>query len=197
MTAPLHTLSPQREPGRSRPNKAAVRQAFTRLIEALGITEQTDAQTAQRATSLWLEHLLASEHGSVDEALGPGLASEQNGPILLEPMGFHLVCPHHLTIAAGNASVAFWPAGRIVGFGRLQKLVHAATAQVALQEVATSQIAQTIMRALAPRAVAVRLRAEHLCHTVLHPRAHNSQATSWGLLGEPDLAVQLQRLLHP
>lgn len=195
MNAPLHNLPHRSDAPRRDVDPQAVRRAFESLIEALGIGDATDAQTPSRAAALWTEHLTAGHNVDLRTVLGPALASEQRAPIVIEPMGFHLVCPHHLTIASGTASIAYWPQGHIVGFGRLAKLVELATSRLALQEDVAHDIAHALMQALDAKAVAVRLRAEHLCHTVLHPRSHGAKASTWGLLGDEAVWPQLQSML--
>lgn len=197
MNAPLHHPPKRPQQLSSRRDPAAVAAAFAALVEALGLGETADAQTPGRAASLWLEHLTRHEGHSCAEALGDVLPAAHDAPIVLGPMGFHLVCPHHLTVASGAADVAFWPKAHIVGFGRIAQLVSVATARLALQEDATTAIAQALMQQLQPKAVAVRLRAEHLCHTVLYPRSQGAKATTWSLLGEPASASALQQLVGP
>jgi GTP cyclohydrolase I len=195
MNAPFDNLFASPPPRRRAIDARAVRQAFASLIEALDITDAADAQTPDRAAALWVDHLIAGQHADLAAALGPALRSEQHAPIVIEPLGFHIVCPHHLTVASGTASIAYWPAGQIVGFGRVAKLVEVATARLALQEEATADIAKALMHVLQAQAVVVRLRAEHLCHTVLHPRSHGAKATTWGFEGDAALLPQLQSLL--
>lgn len=184
-------------PPRRRIDPAAVRQAFTGLIEALGIADVTDHRTAYRATTLWLDHLMVGLAQDLKASLGPALSSDQSAPISIEPMGFHLVCPHHLTIASGTASIAYWPTGRIVGFGRLANLVQIATCRPALQENVAADIAKTLMQVTGAKAVTVRLRAEHPCHTILQPASHGARATTWAFEGDSTAALQLQGLLGP
>jgi GTP cyclohydrolase I len=175
--------------------RQAVRACFAALIEALGAAEAADADTAQRAGSLWLDHLLAGQGRDPHAAVGRGIASAERTPVLVSGLGFHLVCPHHLTVATGTAALGYVPAGRVVGFGHLSELVQVCTARMALQEDATATIAQTLQHALGAHAVAVRLQAHHLCHSVLYPRAQAAQAVTWALEGDAAAATHLQGLL--
>jgi GTP cyclohydrolase I len=177
--------------------RPAVRAAFFALLHAWGAADSAEADTANRATSLWLEHLLAGQNADPAAALGRGAPATVKTPVHIDGLGFHMVCPHHLTVASGTATVAYAPMGRLVGFGHLAALVHACTARLVLQEEATEQIGHTLRTGVNAKAVAVRLQAHHPCHSVLYPRSHGATATTWALVGDPKTALALQQAMPP
>lgn len=76
---------------------------------------------------------------------------------------FHSLCAHHGLPFYGDAAVGYLPADRIVGLSKLARVVDYHARRFQTQEALTRDIATTLEGALAPRGVAVVLRAEHLC----------------------------------
>ena len=83
--------------------------------------------------------------------------------VTLTGIPFHGVCPHHLLPFHGVAHVAYAPRGRIVGLGRIERLVACLSRRLVLQESLTHAIAEALMSTLDAEGAAVALDAEHLC----------------------------------
>ena len=175
----------------------ALQTAFATVLAALPRVQPGGLEgTPARAAELWLKHLLRGEGRDLNAALGRGVPSTASAPVAVSGMGVHLICPHHLTVACGTADVAYVPAGRIVGLGRLSHLVEMATSRLVLQEDATESIATALEISLAPAAVMVIIEARHPCHTILHPRSHAAQTQTWALRGPPSSRKKLERLIQ-
>ena len=86
--------------------------------------------------------------------------------VILRDIPFFSMCEHHFLPFHGSAHVAYVPRGRIVGISKIARLVDAIARRPQLQERLTSQVADTLMRALEPDGVAVAVDAEHLCMTM-------------------------------
>ena len=74
-------------------------------------------------------------------------------------------CEHHMAPITGVAHVAYIPANKVVGLSKLARVVEAFSKRLQTQERLTMQIANTIMRVLRPRGVAVTIDATHQCMT--------------------------------
>lgn len=83
--------------------------------------------------------------------------------VLLRDIDFHSLCEHHLLPFHGKAHVAYLPNGRVVGLSKLARTVDAFARRPQVQERMTCQIADALMRNLAPKGVVVVVEAEHLC----------------------------------
>ena len=83
--------------------------------------------------------------------------------VVVGGLRFHAMCPHHLLPYRGVAHVAYLPAGKLVGFGRLAELVDCFTKRLTLQERATHQIADALCRHLGARGAGCVIEAEQLC----------------------------------
>ncbi|MEZ4273399.1 MAG: GTP cyclohydrolase I [Myxococcota bacterium] len=76
------------------------------------------------------------------------IKAQSNGPVILTKIGVHLICPHHLTVAFGEASVAYIPGTQVASFGAISDLVQACTARLTFQETATQDIVDNLAQHL-------------------------------------------------
>ena len=85
--------------------------------------------------------------------------------VLIRDIPFSSMCEHHLVPFIGRAHVGYVPneQGQVTGLSKLARLVDLVAKRPNLQERITSQVADTLERALAPRGVIVVIEAEHLC----------------------------------
>jgi GTP cyclohydrolase I len=85
--------------------------------------------------------------------------------VLVRDIEVMSTCEHHLLPFHGVAHVGYIPGsnGRITGLSKLARLVEVYARRPQVQEQLTSQIADTLMKALDPRGVIVVVECEHLC----------------------------------
>jgi GTP cyclohydrolase IA len=108
--------------------------------------------------------------------------------VLLRDVDFRSICEHHLLPFIGVAHLAYVPGERIVGLGRLPRVVETLSSRPQLQERLGEQIAAAIDEGLAPRGVLVMLDARHGCVTARGTRQVDSTTVtvaSRGTLSEP------------
>jgi len=86
--------------------------------------------------------------------------------ILLRDVRLESHCEHHIAPFVGVAHVAYVPDRRVVGLSKLARVVDIFARRLQVQESLTAQIATTIQDALAPKGVAVMIRAVHQCMTL-------------------------------
>jgi GTP cyclohydrolase I len=85
--------------------------------------------------------------------------------VLVKDIPLYSTCEHHLVPWHGNAAVGYIPgqAGRITGLSKLARVVELYARRPQVQERLTAQVADAVMRKLAPHGVIVVVQAEHLC----------------------------------
>ena len=83
--------------------------------------------------------------------------------VTLKDIRFESFCEHHLAPIIGTVHLAYIPQGRVVGISKLARLVDVFSKRLQVQEKMTSQIADTLQRALKPIGVAVLVEGEHHC----------------------------------
>jgi GTP cyclohydrolase I len=88
--------------------------------------------------------------------------------IMVKDIPLQSLCEHHLLPFNGQAHVAYIPnkRGEITGLSKLARVVDVLSKRPQVQERLTTEIADTIERALSPRGVFVMIEAEHLCMTM-------------------------------
>jgi GTP cyclohydrolase I len=90
-------------------------------------------------------------------------AGELGELVLVRDIEFRSICEHHLLPFTGVAHVAYVPAQRIVGLGKIARVVETLASRPQLQERLTEEIAQALEDGLEPRGVLVVLDASHGC----------------------------------
>lgn len=108
--------------------------------------------------------------------------------VLIRDIAFRSICEHHLLPFTGVAHVAYVPAGRIVGLGRVTHVVATLASRPQLQERLTEEIADVLVTGLRPRGVLVVLDSVQQCLTtrgVRQPTATAVTMASRGTLDDP------------
>ena len=75
-------------------------------------------------------------------------------------------CEHHMAPIIGVAHIAYIPNKRVVGLSKLARVVEVFSKRLQTQERLTIQIANTLMKALNAKGVAVSIDATHQCMTM-------------------------------
>jgi len=88
--------------------------------------------------------------------------------IMVKDIPLQSLCEHHLLPFNGHAHVAYIPNkdGQITGLSKVARVVDILSKRPQVQERLTTEIADTLERALEPRGVFVMIEAEHLCMTM-------------------------------
>jgi GTP cyclohydrolase I len=124
------------------------------------------------------------EH-SEEMALGD---DERGELVLLRDIDFRSMCEHHLLPFTGVAHVAYIPDKRVVGLGKIPRVVETLASRPQLQERLTEEIADALDRGLEPRGVLVVLDATHSCVAARGVRQSKSTTVTLatrGVLSDP------------
>ena len=127
-----------------------------------------------------------------------GVDAETSELVLLRDIEFRSICEHHLLPFIGVAHVAYLPGDRIVGLGRLPRVVDTLSSRPQLQERLTEEIADALESGLAPRGVLVVLDAVHSCVAARGTRQTKSSTVtmaSRGELAEPVARAEIMALI--
>ena len=168
---------------------AAVERAVAELIRALGLDPSLDpelASTPERVAEFYREALAGLDPAAEPDLVTmPGAGEE--GLVVVRDLPFHSLCVHHFAPFFGRATVAYLPAGRLLGLSGIARLVDFYARRPQLQERMTAQIADHLERAVSPRGVAVILSARHLCMEMRGIRKRGMVETRQvrGALAEP------------
>lgn len=119
--------------------------------------------------------------------------------VVVRDIPFYSHCEHHLAPFFGHAHVGYLPDKRICGLSKFPRVVDAYSRRLQVQERITTQVAEAIHKALAPRAVAVILEARHLCMESRGVRTPGATTVTSKMLGiikhDSDLRQEFMRLI--
>jgi GTP cyclohydrolase IA len=145
---------------------ARVARAVSELLAAIGEDPGRDGllATPERVGAMY-EELFSGIADDPARHLTVTFAAEHDEMVMVREIPFASVCEHHMVPFIGRAHVAYIPNedGRITGISKLARLVDGFARRLQVQERMTTQIADAIEGALAPRGVLVVVEAEHLC----------------------------------
>ena len=123
--------------------------------------------------------------------------------VLVRDIALYSICEHHLIPFHGRAHVAYIPGddGRITGLSKLARLVDGFAKRPQVQERLTTQIADAIVDALAPRGAFVMIEAEHLCMSMRGVRKPGTLTVTSAVRGlfkeNPATRAEVMSLLGP
>lgn len=145
-------------------DRAAAAVAIESFLRALGHPiEGHLAGTGQRVASLFADELLDGYALDPKKLLSDAMPAKSSPLVIIERLTTHVVCPHHLTIGRGHASVLYQPRDRVVGLGTIAQLVDACTHRLVLQEDAGEAVARALCEHLPARGAACVLTMRHGC----------------------------------
>lgn len=165
-------------------DRAKAIKAIEDLLDAMGEDRQREGlrDTPRRVADMYAQ-LLSGMDKTAEEDLSKTFAV--GGDIVIEKdIAFSSMCEHHLMPFFGRIAIAYIPDKRVVGLSKLARCVDVYAARLQLQEQLTRQIAEAVMRYLAPRGVLVWCEAEHTCMTCRGVKKAGSKTISYITLGQ-------------
>jgi len=147
-------------------DRSAVERAIADLIRALGLDASREpelAETPARVADLYRQIFSGLEPGSEPDLATFPTTGTGEELVIVRDLPFHSLCIHHFVPFFGRATIAYVPAGTLVGISGPARLLEHYARRPQLQERIGQQVAEHMERLLAPRGVAVLLEARHLC----------------------------------
>lgn len=140
------------------------------LFEVLEIDHRNDHNTRgtpHRVARMLVEELMAGRFGEPPAITEFDNAEGFDQLIVTGPIELRSTCAHHLMPIHGHAFVGVLPSaeGRIIGLSKYDRVVDHFAARLQIQEELVEQIGRYLVERTAPRGLAVRLSAVHMCRT--------------------------------
>jgi GTP cyclohydrolase I len=192
-------------PTRDKSAVAKAQEAVRTLLKFIGEDPSRDGlrDTPRRV----VESLVEMTTGYGEDAasiLGTSFRVTHDEIILLSGIRFSSLCEHHMLPFQGEAHVAYIPNPRsergIIGISKLARVVEMYARRLQVQERMTDQVADAILEALAPKGVAVIVKAHHECmgcRGVLQPSALMTTSAMRGVFrDDPAARAELMSLIR-
>lgn len=172
---------------------------ITELLDVLRIDHRNDhntRDTPMRVAKMYVQELLRGRFLAPPKITEFDNAEAYDHLIVTGPIAVRSLCAHHLMPIYGHAFIGTVPAadGKIIGLSKYDRVVEHFAARFQIQEELVKQIASFLDEMTAPRGLAVRISAVHMCKTHRGVRAsHHSRMVNTIYLGELDTNPALKQ----
>lgn len=183
-------------------DRARAERAVREFLSALGREPEQEPElqgTPARVVEAYAADLLSGYDVDVKALLGEGEAISENklsGLIALSGIAVSTVCPHHLLLSNGSASVVYRPGSRLFGLGTLAALVNAYARRLSLQESIGESVVQALVEHGGARAAYCEIRLVHGCLVARGSRQTGAELVTTARRGDLDAAELALALLR-
>ena len=182
-------------------DRERIHRAVAEIIEAIGEDSSRPglANTPHLVADAYAE-LFSGLDENPREHLAESIPFEGNSEtVIVSNIALRSVCEHHLLPFTGRAHVAYIPSDRIVGLGKIPRVVHALASRPQIQERLTDDIATVFDEELSARGVLVVIESTHQC--LASRGANQTDATtitiaSRGTLADPAVRAETMALFR-
>ena len=166
-------------------NSATTPELLRELILRLGEDPDRDGllRTPERSDKA-LQFLTKGYKEDPDQLLQGALFNvSYDEMVIVRDIEMFSLCEHHMLPFFGKVHVAYIPNGRVIGLSKIPRLVDAFSRRLQVQERLTTEIAETIQKAIQPQGVGVVIEARHLCMMMRGVEKQHSSAVTSSMLG--------------
>lgn len=175
-------------------DRARAERAVREFLVALGRDPDGDpelAGTPSRVVEAYANELLSGYDVDVKALLSEGEAESAHrvsGLIALSGIAVSTICPHHLLLSNGSASVVYRPGSRLFGLGALAALASAYARRLSLQESIGEHVVQALVEHGGARAAYCEIRLVHGCMVARGSRQTGAELVTTARRGDLDAA---------
>ena len=143
---------------------------FEELFDILHVDHRNDhntRDTPRRVAKMYVEELMNGRFSEPPSITEFDNAEQFDSLIVTGPIDVRSTCAHHMMPIFGQAYIGILPApdGKIIGLSKYDRIVDHFASRLQIQEELVKQIANFLVEKTAPRGLAVRISAVHMCKT--------------------------------
>lgn len=147
------------------------------LFDILLIDHRSDhntEHTPRRVARMYVDELLSGRYSDPPPITEFENVGSFDRLIVTGPIDLRSTCAHHLMPIHGEVFIGVLPApeGRIIGLSKYDRIVDHFASRLQIQEELIKQIGEYLVEKTAPRGLAVRASAVHMCRTQRGVRAN-------------------------
>ncbi|RYC33924.1 GTP cyclohydrolase I [Lichenibacterium minor] len=148
--------------------REAAAQKIEELFDILMIDHRNDHNTREtpaRVAKMYVEEIMRGRFSSPPKITEFDNVERCEQLIVTGPLEVRSTCAHHLMPIYGHAVIGILPSpdGKIIGLSKYDRIVDYFCARLQIQEELVKQIERFIVDNTAPRGLAVRVSAVHMC----------------------------------
>ena len=164
-----------------------IKESFTDIAHTLGLdlTDDSLCETPQRIARMYVDELFsgldyAKFHKATDIENKMGVEEA----VKIKNISVVSTCEHHFITIDGLATIAYIPAGKIIGLSKVNRIVRFFAQRPQVQERMTQQILAALQTLLETKDVAVYIDASHYCVKARGVMDANSTTQTMALGGQ-------------
>lgn len=160
-------------------------QYYRALLQTIGenIDREGLKDTPLRAAKAF-KFLTKGYQQTPDEVINNAIFdSDCDEMVIVKDIEVYSLCEHHLLPFFGKCHVGYIPDGKIIGLSKVARIVDLFAKRLQVQENLTKQVAETIMKFMQCKGVAVVIEAQHLCMMMRGVEKQNSIMKTSCMLG--------------
>jgi GTP cyclohydrolase I len=144
----------------------AVESACQGLLSSLLIDTSNDhnsKETAKRMAKMYLKEVFHGRYSAMPKITAFPNAKALDEIYTVGPISIRSACSHHFAPILGEVWIGIIPGDQVIGLSKFARLTDWIFSRPQIQEEATIQLADILEEKIKPKALAVIVKADHLC----------------------------------
>lgn len=145
---------------------ADVEHACSLLLRGLRINTRVDHnsnETAKRMAKMYVKEVFAGRFSPMPKITAFPNAKSLDEIYTVGPISIRSACSHHFAPILGEVWIGIIPGDKVIGLSKFARLTDWIFSRPQIQEEATIQLADLLEEKIQPKAIAVVVKADHLC----------------------------------
>ena len=151
------------------------------LLDILLIDQKNDhntKDTAKRVAKMYVDEVFKGRYYPMPDITDFPNAKDLDQIYTLGPIAVRSCCSHHLVPIIGECWVGVIPSDRVIGISKFSRLADWVMSRPQIQEEAVIQLADVLEEKIKPKALAIIVKAQHMCMSWRGVKEHHNTMTT-------------------